>query len=87
MLGKNNFKERLRKMEMQAKRDRFSIRKLAIGAASVLLGFSFMGMTAQSAKAETVSPVEQDKQEIVNKDQIPATVGGWGYYTLHQLRL
>ena len=76
MLGKNNFKERLRKMEMQSKKDRFSIRKLAIGAASVLLGFSFLGVTAQSAKAETVNPVKQDKQELVNKDQTPKTVGG-----------
>ena len=86
MLGKNNFKERLRKMEMQAKKDRFSIRKLAIGAASVLLGFSFLGITAQSVKADTVNPVEKDRQEIVNKDQTSKTVGG-GYYTLHQLRL
>ncbi|BAQ57255.1 conserved hypothetical protein [Lactobacillus acetotolerans] len=85
MLGKNNFKERLKKMEMQSKKDRFSIRKLAIGAASVLLGFSFMGITAQSVKADTVNPVEKDRQEIVSKDQTPKTVGG--YYTLHQLRL
>lgn len=42
MLGKNNFKERLRKMENQDKHDRFSIRKLSIGAASVLIGFAFM---------------------------------------------
>lgn len=63
---------------MQSKKDRFSIRKLAIGAASVLLGFCFMGMTAQSAKAEIVNPVEKDKQEIVNKDQTPKTVGGGG---------
>ncbi|QFG51204.1 BspA family leucine-rich repeat surface protein [Lactobacillus acetotolerans] len=76
MLGKNNFKERLRKMEMQAKKDRFSIRKLAIGAASVLLGFSFMGITAQSAKADTFNPVKQDKQEIVSESQTSKTVGG-----------
>ncbi|MEB3365232.1 YSIRK-type signal peptide-containing protein [Lactobacillus sp. R2/2] len=37
MLGKNNYNERLRKMEMQDKQDHFSIRKLSIGAASVLL--------------------------------------------------
>lgn len=76
MLGKNNFKERLRKMELQAKKDRFSIRKLAVGAASVLLGFSFLGITAQSVKAETINPIKQDKQELVNKDQTPKTVGG-----------
>ena len=44
MLGKNNFKERLRKMEKHQKQDRFSIRKLTIGAASVLLGFTFLGL-------------------------------------------
>ena len=53
MLGKNNFKERLRKMEMQQKQDRFSIRKLTIGAASVLLGFTFLGLGSQTVKADT----------------------------------
>ncbi|WEV40885.1 DUF1542 domain-containing protein [Lactobacillus sp. ESL0681] len=55
MLGKNNYNERLRKMEMQAKQDRFSIRKLSIGAASVLLGFSFLGLNANKVEADTVS--------------------------------
>ena len=83
MLGKNNFKERLRKMELQAKKDRFSIRKLAVGAASVLLGFSFLGITAQSVKAETINPIKQDKQELVNKDQTPKTVGGVSTVAVH----
>ncbi|MBA1394139.1 YSIRK-type signal peptide-containing protein, partial [Lactobacillus sp. XV13L] len=56
MLGKNNFKERLRKMEMQAKRDRFSIRNLSVGAASVLLGFAFFGLDGHSVKADAVNP-------------------------------
>jgi hypothetical protein len=42
----------------------------------VLLGFSFLGITAQSVKADTVNPVEKDRQEIVNKDQTSKTVGG-----------
>ena len=42
MLSKNNFKERLRKME--PRKERFSIRKFSVGAASVLIGFFFMGM-------------------------------------------
>ncbi|RHW48462.1 pectate lyase-like adhesive domain-containing protein, partial [Lactobacillus bombicola] len=58
MLGKNNFTERLRKMEMQAKQDHFSIRKLSIGAASVLLGFTFFGLTSQTTKADTINPVQ-----------------------------
>lgn len=36
MLSKNNFHEKIRQME--EKRERFSIRKLSIGAASVLIG-------------------------------------------------
>ncbi|WEV51902.1 SLAP domain-containing protein [Lactobacillus sp. ESL0731] len=46
-------------MEMQAKHDRFSIRKLSIGAASVLLGFTFFGMGSQSVQADTVTPETQ----------------------------
>lgn len=76
MLSKNNFDEKLRKMEMQSKKDRFSIRKLAIGAASVLLGFSFICVTAQSVKAETVNPVKQDKQEIVSVNQTAQNTRG-----------
>lgn len=38
MLSKNNFKERLRKTE--PRKERFSIRKFSVGAASVLIGFS-----------------------------------------------
>ena len=59
MLGKNNFKERLRKMEMQQKQDRFSIRKLTIGAASVLLGFTFLGLGSQTVKADTDPSTQQ----------------------------
>ncbi len=53
MLGKNNYNERLKKMEMQAKQDHFSIRKLTIGAASILLGFTFLGASSQTVKADT----------------------------------
>lgn len=42
MLSKNNYHEKLRKME--PRKERFSIRKFSIGAASVLIGFSFMSM-------------------------------------------
>lgn len=58
MLGKNNFKERLRKMSLESKKDRFSIRKLTIGVASVLLGFTFMGVKGQTVKADTVQPAQ-----------------------------
>ena len=68
MLGKNNYNERLRKMEMQDKQDHFSIRKLSIGAASVLLGFTFFGLNSQSVKADTVEPAQQVSEES-NRDK------------------
>ncbi|MDF7682545.1 SLAP domain-containing protein [Lactobacillus sp. ESL0679] len=87
MLGKNNFNERLRKMEMQAKQDRFSIRKLSIGAASVLLGFTFFGINSQSVQADTVTPAKEvetaniqnvassDKQETPTRDAVKTASG------------
>ncbi|RMC50093.1 DUF1542 domain-containing protein [Lactobacillus sp. ESL0263] len=59
MLGKNNNNERLKKMEMQDKQDHFSIRKLTIGTASVLLGFTFFGLNTQTAKADTVDASQE----------------------------
>ena len=65
MLGKNNFKERLRKMENQDKHDRFSIRKLSIGAASVLIGFAFMtGLNAHTTLADEVTPGTSPDQQV-----------------------
>ena len=69
MLGKNNYKERIRKMEMQAKQDHFSIRKLTIGAASVLLGFTFFGLNSQTAKADTIDPAKEEISSETNKSQ------------------
>lgn len=54
MLSKNNFHEKIRQME--EKRERFSIRKLSIGAASVLIGFAFMGFGAHSVQADEIVP-------------------------------
>ena len=59
MLGKNNNNERLKKIEMQDKQDHFSIRKLTIGTASVLLGFTFFGLNTQTAKADTVDAAQE----------------------------
>ena len=69
MLGKNNNKERIRKMEMQAKQDHFSIRKLTIGAASVLLGFTFFGLNSHTAKADTIDPAKEEISSETNKSQ------------------
>lgn len=55
MLSKNNFKERLKKMELR--KERFSIRKLSVGAASVLIGFFFIN----SIDCQHVQAAEQEK--------------------------
>lgn len=56
MLFRNNYQEKIRKMEN--KKERFSIRKFSIGAASVLIGFTLfgIGVDSQSVKADTVTP-------------------------------
>ncbi|RMC40879.1 DUF1542 domain-containing protein [Lactobacillus sp. ESL0237] len=77
MLGKNNYNERLKRMEMQAKRDRFSIRKLSIGTASVFLGFTFFGLNSQAVKANSVIPeqnaTEEANQQATDNNQSNAT--------------
>ena len=67
MLSKNNYNEKLRKMKLQARQDHFSIRKLTIGVASVLLGYAFFGAGSQTVKADTESIAQQadDKTESV----------------------
>ena len=68
MLSKNNYNAKLRKMELQAKQDHFLIRKLTIGAASVLLGFTFFGAGSQTVKADTESTAQHavDKTETIS---------------------
>lgn len=91
MLSKNNYKERLRKME--SRQDRFSIRKLSMGAASVLIGFFFIGMSnGEEVNADTLAKADQDnghpeqtsgqsaetkvpKKVIVNQKKMPSTDG------------
>lgn len=50
MLSSNNWKEQVRQQE--PKKQLFTIKKLTIGVASVLIGFTFMGMSA-SANTQT----------------------------------
>ncbi|WP_419513691.1 SLAP domain-containing protein [Lactobacillus kimbladii] len=68
MLSKNNYNAKLRKMELQAKQDHFLIRKLTIGAASVLLGFTLFGAGSQTVKADTESTAQHavDKTETIS---------------------
>ena len=73
-MSKNNFQERLRKMEDT--KQRFSIRKFSIGAASVLIGLAIFGMGN-----ETVHAAEQPAQNqnggvqtsAVNKEESDAS--------------
>lgn len=55
MLSKNNRKEQFRKQE--PKKQRFAIKKLTVGVASVLIGFTFMGM---SASADTTADANSE---------------------------
>ena len=67
MLSKRNYQERLRKMA--PKKERFSIRKFSVGAASVLIGFTFVSM-AGSHKVQAADVA--DKSVVVdtfNKDK------------------
>ena len=75
MLSKNNYEERLRKME--PKKERFSIRKFTVGAASVLIGFTIFGLNnGQSVKADVQPDNDQNAkvqkvpdQQVVNQSQ------------------
>lgn len=51
MLSKNNTQEKLRKLE--EKKNHFAIRKLTVGAASVLIGLTFMGVSNNHVEAAT----------------------------------
>lgn len=53
MLSKNNLKELNRKQE--PKKQRFALKKLTIGVASVLIGFTFMGWSNTNVKASTTA--------------------------------
>lgn len=65
MLSKNNYKERLRKME--PRRERFSIRKFTVGAASVLIGFTIFGLNnTQTVKADTTDNTNTSTEKDEN---------------------
>lgn len=74
MLSKNNYQEKLRKME--PRKERFSIRTFSIGAASVLIGFSFMSM-AGNQKVQAAE--QQEKPAVVqnakDNEQIQSSTG------------
>lgn len=70
MLSKNNFKERLRKME--DRKDRFSIRKFSIGTVSVLIGSVIFGMqSVKVAHADTIT--ENNSSTLVTNKETSET--------------
>ena len=70
MLSRKNINEKLKRLEQQ--KQRFSIRKLTIGAASVLIGLVFFGMGSQSVHADTVTSPQVVKSTEVKVTQ-PST--------------
>ena len=71
MLSKKNYKEKLRKM--YPRQERFSIRKFSIGAASVLIGLSFMSMTGNQ-KVKAAEQQEEPAVQNAEQQEEPAVV-------------
>ncbi len=53
------------------KRCHFSIRKFAIGAASVMIGASIFGLQVAQAETETASPNEETIHQVQPLDKLP----------------
>lgn len=65
MLSKNNYQERLRKMD--DKQERFSIRKFSVGAASVLVGTAVLSVqNVQVAHADTVTGTDKNTIDLTS---------------------
>lgn len=59
MLSENNYNEKIRKSNN--KRNKYSIRKLSVGAVSALIGVSFFGFSSQVVSADTGINTAGDK--------------------------
>ncbi|MDF7639792.1 BspA family leucine-rich repeat surface protein [Lactobacillus sp. ESL0791] len=68
-MGKNNFTERSKKTGSQNKQEHFSIRKLTVGAASVLIGFGFVNANNQVVKADAQKPDDTDANVQSNNQE------------------
>ena len=67
MLSKNNYRERLRKMD--DKQERFSIRKFSVGAASVLVGTAILSMqNVQTVRADATTDTEKGTTDVTSKN-------------------
>ncbi|MBB1069810.1 YSIRK-type signal peptide-containing protein [Limosilactobacillus sp. RRLNB_1_1] len=70
MLSQNNWQEQLRKQA--PKKQRFAIKKLTVGVASVLIGFTFMGVSASADSVSTTTPTSEatsTENNSTNNDQ------------------
>ena len=68
MIGKNNYKLHLEKDGEKV--TRYSIKKFTVGAASVLIGFSFMGMyNSEKVQAADVNANSKPKVELTSKNE------------------
>lgn len=67
MLSKRNYQEHLRKMA--PKKERFSIRKFSVGAASVLIGFTFVSMAGSHKVQAADVPDKSVVVDTFNKDK------------------
>lgn len=67
-MSKNNFSELIRKQEPH--QQRFTIKKLTVGVASVLLGFVFMGMAASADTVDNNQSIatSERNQQVVSTD-------------------
>lgn len=64
MLSKNN--RRLQEQKVQPQKARFGLRKLSVGVASVLLGFTFLYGGTQTVHADTNDSVVTTSSEVVS---------------------
>lgn len=74
MVSRNNIQEKIRKIE--EKKEHRAIRKLTMGAASVLIGLSFMGATGRAVKATTTESEEvvvQTDTQVENENPAAQT--------------
>ena len=67
MLSKNNLSSKLKKTTNQ--KQRFSIRKLSVGAASVLIGLTFMGVSNNKVEAATLEKADVTSTNTTQQDE------------------
>ena len=71
MLSKNNMSSKLKKATNQ--KQRFSIRKLSVGAASVLIGLTFMGVSNNKVEAATLEKADITSTNTTQQDEEKTT--------------